>query len=189
MKTKKEITKIILKSLLISGAVAIASTSPYFAQKAIPALIKDIKYIIRNKKKKKSVYNIFYRLKNQGFIKVNYDGKQIHISLTEEGRKKAGKYQIDGLEIKKSKKWDKKWHVLIFDIIDKHKLKREALRGKLKELGLYQLQKSVWVCPYDFQREIDILRLFFGLKNSEMKVINAYEIEDDRDLKIFFNIK
>ncbi|MDO8529421.1 MAG: hypothetical protein Q7S18_02025, partial [bacterium] len=110
-------------------------------------------------------------------------------SLTEEGKKKAGKYQIDNLEIKKPKKWDKKWRILIFDIKNRDKLKREALRGKIKELGLYQLQKSVWVCPYEFVKEMNILRSFFNLSNDEMKIINAHEIENDNDIKIFFNIK
>lgn len=188
MKDKKEIAKIMLKTLLISGAIIIASTSPCFASKAVPALIKDLKYILKNKKKKKSAYNIFYRLKNQGLIDLKYKGNQLYISLTEEGKKKSGKYQLNDLEIKKPKKWDKKWRVLIFDIKDKQKIKREALRGKIKELGMYQLQKSVWVCPYDFQNEMNILRSFFDLSNDEMKIINAYEIEDDKNIRLFFNL-
>ena len=82
----------------------------------------------------------------------------------------------------------KKWRVLIFDIKDKQKMKREALRGKIKELGLYQLQKSVWVCPYDFIREVDIMRSFFGLSQSEMKVITAFQIEDDWIIRRFFGL-
>jgi CRISPR-associated endonuclease Cas2 len=92
------------------------------------------------------------------------------------------------LEIKKPRKWDQKWRILIFDIQDKHKVKREALRGKLKELGLYRLQKSVWVCPYDFFQEMDFLREFFGLKYREMRIITASEIENDEEIKAFFEI-
>jgi len=112
----------------------------------------------------------------------------MYFSLSAEGKKKASKYKIDELKIKKSQKWDRKWHVLIFDIEDKHKIKREALRGKLKQLGLYQLQKSVWVCPYEFKKEMQLLRDFFGLESKEMKVINAFEIEDDTSLRKFFNL-
>jgi len=186
---KGEIVKTILKGFLLTGAITVASTSPYFVSRVLPKLIKHASYRIKNnKRRKKRFYDTFYYLKNKGFIKMNYKGKQIYISLTKEGKKMAGKYQIDDLEIKKPKKWDKKWRVLIFDISDKHKVKREALRGKLKELELYQLQKSVWTCPYNFQKEIEILRNFFGFKNDEMKIITASDIEDDKNIRIFFGI-
>jgi len=77
---------------------------------------------------------------------------------------------------------------LIFDISDKHKNKREALRGKLKQLGLFQLQKSVWVCPYEFRDVVKILREFFGLTDDEMKVITASEIENDRRIRDYFKL-
>ncbi|MFH0969179.1 MAG: CRISPR-associated endonuclease Cas2 [Patescibacteria group bacterium] len=190
MKDKNKIAKIIFKSILIAGGIAIlaVSPSPRLASTIIPNLIKLAFYKIRNKKEKKRFYDTFYYLRNKGLIKMEYEGKQLHISLTEEGKRKAEKYQIDDLEIKKPRKWDKRWRVLIFDIKDKQKIKRESLRGKIKELGLFQLQKSVWVCPYDFKKEMDMLRNFFNFKNSEMKVIDAYEIEDDEELKAFFGL-
>jgi DNA-binding transcriptional regulator PaaX len=185
--TKGEIAKIILKGLLIGGGIAIASTSPNFVVKILPKLIK---YSIYRKKQKeiewKKFYNSFHYLKNQGLIEMNYKGKQLYITLTEEGRKKVGRYQIDDLKIKKPLRWDKKWRVLIFDIEEKDKIKREALRGKLKELRFYPLQKSVWVCPYSFDKEIRILRQFFGLTEKEIKTIVAAEIENDAELKRYF---
>jgi hypothetical protein len=188
MKNEKAITKTIFTILFLTGGIAIASTSPYFASRAIPALIKDIK-LLRDKKKKRYACNIFCRLKNQELIKIEYRGKQMYISLTDEGKKKAGKYQIDDLEIKKPRRWDKKWRVLIFDIKNKDKIKREALRGKLKELGLYQLQKSVWVCPYNFEREVEILRTFFGFGDNELITIDAARIDKDKNIKLFFNLR
>ncbi len=190
MKNKREITKLILKGLLITGGIAIASTSPYFATKIIPALIKHARYEKKRKEfEKQKFYNAFYKLKKKGFINIEYQGKQIYISLTPEGRKWAGKYQIDDLEIKKPWRWNKKWWILIFDIKEKQRLKREALRGKLKELGLYQIQKSVWACPYNFQKEIELLRSFFGLTYDEMTTIKASQIENDQKIKSFFGLK
>jgi CRISPR-associated endonuclease Cas2 len=189
-KNKKEIAKIILGTLLITGGIAVAATSPFFMSRFLPKIIRYAKY--RKKQKayeKKRFYNAFYKLRQRGFVKMEYRGKQLYISLTEEGRQWAGKYQIDDLEIKKPKKWDKNWRILIFDIKDKQKVKREALRGKLKELGLYQLQKSVWICPYEFQKEADILRSYFGFNRSEMNIITASEIENDAKVKMHFGIK
>lgn len=188
-KSKTEITKTIIKCILIGGGIVIATTNPMFGYKILPKILKYAKYKLKSKKDNKKFYDTFTRLKNKGFIKMEYKGKQLCISLTKEGKEKAGKYQIDDLEIKKAKKWDKKWRILIFDIEEKHLMKREALRGKIKELGLYQLQKSVWVCPYNFYNEINMLRNFFGLKNEEMKMIVACNIENDEIIKDFFRIK
>ena len=182
--------KIILKGLLYGGGfVALSIASPTFPAKIFPQLIKWARYEIKKKQyKKRRFYNAFYYLKQQGLINMKYEGKQLYISLTKEGKAKAGKYQIDDLKIEKPRRWDRLWRILIFDVEDKHKIKREVLRGKLKEFGLFQLQKSVWVCPYSFQREVDLLRYFLGLKNREMKVITASKIEDDQELRKHFNL-
>jgi len=172
----------------LAGGIAIACTNPKFGQKVLPEIIKLIKYKYKNKKERSKISSVFYRLKKDDLINVEFRNKQIFISLTEEGKNKAGKYKIDDLEIKKDVNWDKKWRILIFDVKEKDRSKREALRGKIIELGLYQLQRSVWVCPYNFLREIEILRSFFGFSKDEMKVITASEIEDDEKIRIFFGL-
>lgn len=187
---RHELANIILKGLLYGGAITIAATSPSFIPKILPRLIKYAKYKKRKKEnERRNFYDAFYRLKKQGLIKMEYQGKQLYISLTQEGKKRCGRFQIDDLKIRKPLRWDKKWRVLIFDIKEKSKIKREALRGKIKQLGLFQLQKSVWVCPYDFFKEMETLRRFFGLKNKEMKIITATEIENDVEIRNFFGIK
>jgi DNA-binding transcriptional regulator PaaX len=143
----------------------------------------------RRSQQKDKFYNSFYYLRKNGLLKMEYRGKQLHVSLSKEGKNVAEKYSVDNLKIKKPNKWDKKWRILIFDIEERYKSKREALRGKLKELGLYQLQKSVWVCPYHFQEEVDVLRNFLGFTGAEMTTIIASEIEKEKELITFFNLK
>lgn len=187
---RNEIAKMILKGIFYGGAIIIASTSPSFGPKILPQIIKYARYKKKQKEiERRKFTNAFYNLKRQRLIKMEYRGKQLYISLTKEGRKRCGKFQVDDLKIKKPWHWDKKWRILIFDISEKSKVKREALRGKLKELGLYQLQKSVWACPYEFFREMDLLRKFFGLKTREMTIINANSIEDDQMLRSRFGLK
>jgi DNA-binding transcriptional regulator PaaX len=95
-------------------------------------------------------------------------------------------YQIDSLEIKKPKKWDRKWRLVIFDIAQMKKIYREAFRGKIKELGFYCLQKSVWVYPFDCEAEIELLRDFFGLSQDELRLIVAEKLGEDSKLKEHF---
>ena len=190
--------KIVLKVLLLTGAVAIAASSPMFGRALAREFQKEMRYKNRLKQRlqksqkeeypKEKIQSAFYYLKRRGLIEISYNGPQMYISLTEKGTKKAGKYKINDLAIKKPEKWDKKWRILIFDISNKHKVKREALRGKIKELGLFQLQKSVWVCPYEFGEIVKILREFFGLTDDETKIITASEIENDARARNFFKL-
>jgi hypothetical protein len=182
-KPRSEIVKDILKWLAVAGMVYIAASSPYFTLNLIKALGR------RNKSEKKKVYNAFYKLKREGCIKINRKGPQIYISLTEKGKKKAGWLQIDSLKIKKPKRWDGKWRIIIFDISELNKIIREAFRGKLKELGFYPLQKSVWIYPYDCRDEIELLREFFGLSKKELRLIVAEDIGDDTFLQKIFKIQ
>ncbi|MDI6591594.1 MAG: hypothetical protein QME61_01480 [Patescibacteria group bacterium] len=181
-KPKSEIAKDVLTWLLIAEAVYIAASSPYF-----------VKNLIENYKKwkrypKKKIYDTFYSLRKQGCLKIERKGPQIYISLTEKGKKKAGMFQIDSLKIKRPKKWDKKWRIVIFDISELKKIHREAFRGKLKELGFHPLQKSVWIHPFDCQAEIELLREFFGLSEKDIRLIVAEDIGDDRKLRRIFNL-
>ena len=100
----------------------------------------------------------------------------------------AGWLQIDALKINRPKKWDGKYRIIIFDIAQLKKFYREALRGKLKELGFYPLQKSVWIHPFDCRDEIEVLREFFGLDQKEMRLIVSEDIGPDGWLKKIFKI-
>jgi DNA-binding transcriptional regulator PaaX len=186
-----EYAKKILLGLAVAGVVIVAANSPSFARKA-PGLVYDLirKKINAGKKedKKKNYYNAFYYLKGQGLIDARYRHGQLFIALTDAGRKRAGRYQIDDMAIQPRKYWNHKWHILIFDISDKHKVKREALRGKLKQLGLFQLQKSVWVYPYAFKKEMKLLRDFFGLSRSDMVIVTATHIENDEAIKKYYDL-
>jgi len=186
---QNSLSRKVLTGILLVGAIYIAASSPYFAlrlPKEISRYLKRRKYL-KEKYGDKTFNNSFYYLKRQGYLNIERKNKQIYISLTKQGKEKAGKYLIDDLEIKKPKKWDGKWRIIIFDIPNLTRSKREALRGKLKQLSFYRLQNSVWIYPYDCQKEIDLLRDFFGLSIKELRLIKG-QIEKGDFLKKIFNI-
>lgn len=185
-KQKGEITKDILRWTLTAGVIAIAATSsPFFILNVAKAFAKTRE---GRRYKGKDIYNAFYRLRYQECLNFEEENNQIYISLTDEGRKKAGWMQINHLVIKAPKQWKKKWYLIIFDIAHSHRAKREALRGLIKRLGLHQLQKSVWTYPHDCTDEIELLRDFFGLSEHELRVVVAENIGDDTFLREKFNI-
>lgn len=193
-KTKKIIKKtsrVLLEGLLLAGAIVIAGSSPRLVKgiwKQIEYEFKKARYRRLKKLKEEQWKNSFYYLKRNGFIEMRYKDNQLYISLTEEGKKFAKKCKLDELKIKKPKKWDEKWHILIFDIEEKNRSKRESLRGKIKELGLYKLQKSTWIHPYDFSAEIAELQEFFRFKEGELMLIVAEKIPNVQFFKNYFKL-
>src|SRR3989339_239988 len=84
--------------------------------------------------------------------------------------------------------WDKKWRVLIFDIPEKRKYLREKIRNTLGAIGFSQLQKSVWVYPYDCEDLIALLKADFKVGKDVLYVI-ADKIEYDAPLRAKFGLK
>lgn len=101
-----------------------------------------------------------YKLK---FIdkKENSDGL-VEVFLTDKGRLKSLNYKLDNIKNKKEN-WDGKWRMVAFDIPEKYKKGRDALRQKLKKIGFCELQKSVLITPFDCQKEIELLVNYFNL--------------------------
>jgi len=147
-KPKSEITKDIFRWLAVAGIVYVAASSPYFIHNLIEAYKRSRKY--RKKYDRKKIYDTFYNLKRQGYIRISKQNRQIYISLTEKGRKKASWFQIDSLKVKRPKKWDKKWRVVIFDIAELKKNSSRGISRKIKRIRILSfteecLGKPLWL--------------------------------------------
>jgi len=93
--------------------------------------------------------------------------------------------------LKFQKKWDKSWKLVIYDIPERERKERIALKNFLKELGFGMVQQSCWVSPYDFRSQIydyclqrkilDYLCIykgeFFAGKDVERLVKEAWPLE------------
>lgn len=135
---------------------------------------------------KERFYHALWQLEKQGYIRRHKESKNSLIKLTKIGKEKAIQYALKEWQIKKPKKWDKKWRVIIFDIPNEKKVLRDIVRRRLKYWGFHQLQKSVFVYPFDCQKEISALKNAYGL-GSYLQFIIADSIETELDLvNIFF---
>jgi CRISPR-associated endonuclease Cas2 len=176
----KYYSKEILKYLLLAGEIYTASAFPL----DFPNNLK--RSIARFKKEK--LRSSFKYLKKRGLLEIKREGHDVRISLTKEGRKRAGKYQIDDLKIEKPKKWDKKWRVVVFDIPNTSRLIRDIFRRKLKEFGFYRLQQSIWIYPYPCREEIALLREFLGANKKQIQVLEVTNLENEPFFKNIFKI-
>ncbi|KKQ01846.1 MAG: Repressor in ring oxydation complex/ phenylacetic acid degradation pathway related protein (PaaX), partial [Parcubacteria group bacterium GW2011_GWA2_36_24] len=118
--------------------------------------------------------------------KNNRDGTTTLI-LSENGKQRALRFNIDKLEIKKPEKWDRKWRIVMFDIPEKLKRLRDSLRLHFQEIGLIELQKSVLVYPYPCNHEIEfILELYNARKYVRFVLVET--IDNELHLKNKFNL-
>ncbi len=145
--------------LLFSGIALGLTYHPYRQLKIIKGAVKEWKNIGENKLKEeiKKLYRsqLIERKKNP-------DGSYT-FRLTEKGKIKALTYRFQEMKIE-NKKWDRKWRIVIFDIPEKIRIGRDALREKLKELGFYEIRKSAFIIPYECQNEIEFIIEFFDLR-------------------------
>lgn len=181
-------TKEFIIALMICGGTVIAATiSPALISAAIPIAIAIKK---RDKNKYVKFQKTLWHLKKTGIVDVQHENGQIHISLTEKGDRKATKWK-KLLEIEKPKRparWDKKWRILTFDISSSKRIKRDTLRHLIKRLDMVQMQKSVWIYPFDCAEQIGFLKRFLDLNDTEVRLIVTESIGEDKLFRKKFNI-
>lgn len=125
---------------------------------------------------RKAFRNLIYYLKKKGIIKGFKEEKTNGWLLTEKGKEKILKIKekIDLKNLKKRK--DGKWIMVIFDIPEKEKNKRDFFRWTLQTLGFQMLQKSIWISPHDVLEKVKTLIKNHFLK-SYVKLLIIEEIQ------------
>lgn len=162
--------------LVLLGAGAVIGLALMFP--GIGFLYKEInKAKWEAAKRRGTLKSTIKRLEKQQLISWSEQNGETKLTLTDKGRKRVLRYKIDELKIQKPNKWDGWWRVIVFDIPEEKKIAREVFRNKLKDLKFYQLQKSVFVCPYECKDEVDFLSHTFEVA-PYVHVIKAKEISE-----------
>ncbi len=118
--------------------------------------------------------------------KQNKDGTTT-FTLSENGKQRALRFNIDKMEIKKPAQWDQRWRIVMFDIPEKLRRLRDSLRIHFKEIGLIELQKSVFVFPYPCSKEIEFILEFYNARK-HVRFILAEKIDNKLHLMKKFNL-
>lgn len=172
---KKDFTKTskFLLYLLASGeALSYIIGTPYTLRRSWEGRNYDFRYVA-------------YALARRGIIKIVDKNNERFIKLTNKGQLEAlfAKAQI----FERPKLWDGKWRIVIFDIPEGSKDKRELLRRLLRKHGFRKLQISVYVSPHPLSR--DAIRY---LKKSKMikyiRIAKIEEFDDDTKLRKLFSL-
>ncbi len=164
--------------LLEGGLILSLTRRPDAYFKIIKKIAKEWKKI--NELNLKRTIKRLYRSKLIDY-KDNNDGT-VSLILSDSGKRRVIKYSLDKIKIKKPIQWDKLWRLVIFDIPEDKNLGRKALAAKLKELGFYPMQKSVYIYPYECKNEIDFIAEIFELA-PYIRFLRVKNTDIDLDLK------
>lgn len=181
---RNNLTKETLLLLAAMGILTIATgTSPYFLHKLAKEYFKDrIHRMIRARARK------LRELEKRKLISFKELGSgMVRIELTYQGKNLVRLYDLEKMKLQKPKKWDGQWRIIIYDIPTFHRKASNAFRLKLKQLGLFALQKSVWVSPYECLPEIEFLATVFDINiDRHIYYFLAKNVPREKEIKEFF---
>jgi len=171
---KKLLQKVILGSVAAAGLLSVALVAPNAIQALAKLGIIDIK-----KRRGEYINRARNRLVDAGLLSRDKKG---FLQLTQKGEARLRELELSEYRLKKPKRWDGKWRMLIFDIPEYRKTLREKVRRTLINIGFIRLQDSVWVYPYPCDDLIALLKTDFRVGRDILYII-ADSIENDVALR------
>ncbi|MBI4087689.1 MAG: hypothetical protein HY434_02560 [Candidatus Liptonbacteria bacterium] len=185
--TKRDnLTKDTLVRLAKIGVIVIAaSTSPYFLQRLVSRYFQDkIAKVARARAKK------LRELEKRKLVSFKeLGGGSVRIELTRLGKELVRIYDLENMTLKKPKSWDKKWRIIIYDIPVSQRRASQALSKKFRQLGLFPLQRSVWVSPHECLEEIEFIATVFEIDMDRcICYFRTRNIPREKEVRKFFGI-
>ncbi len=178
--TSKYILKLIGVGLLITAVSFLAPQLPYVLLRVW------IKRKFGKNYSKQEISRSFRYLKRKKFIAFEKHQGKVKLIVTKLGRKHMQKFTLSEITIKTAV-WDNHWRLLTFDIPESHRGARHTFRRKLKELGFFHFQRSVFILPYKCEEEIktatDILKI-----TPYVHVLLTARFDSDKALVKKFNL-
>lgn len=172
-----DLQKIILGTVAAAGVLGIALVAPNVLKS-----MYDLGFLPRQRQDEYTRSSASKMVK-KGLLA--YDGKRYR--LTADGERMLHRWQMIDSKLDRPKRWDGKWRVMIFDIPEKLKGKRNALTRLLRQGGFRRLQDSVWVYPYDCEDILTLLKTDLGVGKYVLYMI-VEELENDKRLRQEFAI-
>ena len=182
---KGNISQEILLRLKKSKDLAISGQGSRFWREVYPRLFGKKAGQLDSRK----IKDAFYYLKKKRLITGEVKDNQIHVRLSPAGEREAAVCQINRLQIKRSERWDGRWHLLMVNLTSVEPAKRTRVLRQIKNLGFYALTRHVWVFPFSCNKEIKLLREFFQLKTQNLRLAEVSLLEEDQFLQEFFKLR
>lgn len=171
----------IIRFIAAGGFITTALVAPNAVQVLDKPLSKLTKGLDK-RQREREIRRVLSYMKSRGIIRYDPTDYEHGISLTKAGKKRLAKTSFASITIPRPTSWDKQWRLVFYDIPENHRIKRNALGFKLKELGFKQLQFSIWVHPFPCRPEIEAACEFIGIRNY-VSYIEVSQIDSARLLR------
>lgn len=160
---------------------------------SLTAIIDGLSFLLKSLKeereRRKKVLRVLRNLEKKEIIFLKEKNDKVYVYLKDKNHPKVVAYSIKALLDfkKKNKKWTGKWFIVFFDVPEIQRNKRDHLRRFLKMLGFYQYQESVYIFPYECEKEVALIKKIVE-GGKYMKYIVAEKIEDEEKIKRYFSL-
>ncbi|TSC80071.1 MAG: phenylacetic acid degradation operon negative regulatory protein [Parcubacteria group bacterium Gr01-1014_29] len=177
--------KIIIETIALAGIISMAVLAPNALQSL--SLFGYGKRGI-SRRNLQTVRSTVYRLQKEGIVDAEEQEGDIQVSLTKAGERKLAYYRAHTLKEEfVPKQWDGKWRMVVFDIAERKRKRRDWLRRELWQVGFVRLQNSVWITPYPCEEFISLLKVDGKLGVSTLFAM-VEKVEGDQWLKKRFQL-
>ncbi|MBI4093384.1 hypothetical protein HY417_00315 [Candidatus Kaiserbacteria bacterium] len=172
---RRRVQQTILNIVGTAGVIAVAL--------AAPNVLKLLKYL---PDRSYVVHGAINRLVSKGELRrINRRGKPM-LEITDIGRRRLARVAMANHK-PTQREWDGKWRVVIFDIPESMRGKRDMLRRMLLRIGFLQMQKSVWVYPFSCEEFIQLLKTDLSIRG-KVKYLVCESIEGDTKIGRHFKL-
>lgn len=156
----------------------IAAAGIITAAAVMPGALVALKPFMRKSRpfERHDVDRALKRLIRNGCVEEIVRGRTVRYQITDRGREYLMRCELACAEFAPPRKWDGKWRLVVFDITENRRYLRDNLRGHLLRLGLYPIQKSVWLFPYPCDDLVRLIKVDLGLgRNVQYFTVGKFE--------------
>lgn len=98
------------------------------------------------------IHRTLKRFQKSGYLVA---GKPGALKLSVKGKARMKHYALEDIQAPpRPKRWDGKWRLIMFDIPERNSWARNLLRNKIREWNFAHIQRSIFITPFDCEKEI-----------------------------------
>ncbi len=169
---------------VLGGSILLTPNFPI----VLGGILKIIEEIKGVKVPKDKAVRVLKQLEKRQLIDLKRENNQVFVKVKDKNNVLIIKYSLrELLNLKKRKKWRGKWFLVVFDVPEEERKKRDYLRRFLKEIGFYPYNQSVYVFPYECEKEINLIKKIVE-GGKYISYIVAEKLEKEENLKRYFNL-
>lgn len=173
----------VLFELLKAGVVLASAVVAPNAVQIFAPLFREKRHL----SEKEAKDTILYAHK-AGWVEAQRRGQRSVLVLTPRGKKRADRVAFWRGGPHPQQNWDGRWRILFFDVPEKRKDARDAVRAYLRRWGFLQVQKSVWLTPWPCDEHVQALREWYVLY-PHLRLAQVYSFDGEEEFLRKFDLE